>query len=117
MAIASGSANGSAAAATVTPESSASQPRTATTHIAAIVGRSSGSRAQSPGSHQAPNHRGRSSSRPSAMTTSGTSGLYWVMVREPTFELILRCRTPPAPPCSTSPTNALMWECPVIGTK
>ena len=37
MAMASGSANGSAAAATVTPESSASQPSTATTHNAAIV--------------------------------------------------------------------------------
>ena len=43
--MASGSANGSAAAGTMTPESSANQPSTGISHSTAKMGRSSGSAA------------------------------------------------------------------------
>ena len=71
----SGSASGSAAAGTRTPESSASQPITGISQSTARTGRISGSAACASGTVSRPNHAGRHSMSPVTATTTGTSGL------------------------------------------
>ncbi len=111
------SARGIAEAATVTPESSATQPSTATSQIAVSAGRSSGRASNAAASDRSRNLAGQASISAATMTTAGTIGLYTVVVREPMLALTLRCTMPPEPPCSTCPTNAPMSDGPVAGTK
>jgi hypothetical protein len=115
----SGSASGSAAAGTTTPESSASQPITGISHAAARTGRISGSAACASGTVFSPNHEGRHSMSPVTTTTTGTSGLYAPGASEPMLAWIFRSSTAPAPPrlCSTSPANAPRSDRPVTGKK
>ncbi len=115
--MASGSASGSTAAGTTTPESSANQPSTGISHSTAKVGRSSGSAAKASGMVFSPNQAGRHSISPVTTTAIGTSGLNMPTESEPRLVPILRSSTLPACPCSASPANAPMSDLPVTAVK
>ena len=91
----SGSANGSAAAGTITPESSANQPSTGSSQSTPSTGRISGSAAYARGAVFSPNHAGRHSISPVSTTTMGLSGLNALTESEPMLELIFLSSRPP----------------------
>ncbi len=113
----SGSANGSTAAGTITPESSASQPSTGISQSTPMTGRSKGSAAYASGAVFSPNHAGRHSISPVSSTAMGLSGLNALTESEPMLELIFRSSRPPELPCSELPANEPMSDFPVTGTK
>ena len=113
----SGSASGSAAAGTMTPESSAAQPSTGISHSTPSTGRSSGSAACARGMVVTRNQAGRHSISPVTSTTIGTSGLNMLTESEPRLACIFRSSRLPPWPCSPSPANAPMSDLPVIAVK
>src|SRR5689334_3672234 len=117
MAMPSGSANGSTAAGTITPESSASQPSTGISHSTQSSGCTSGTASYASGSVRSRNHDGRHSISPDTTTTSGISGLNALTDSDPRLELILRSSRPPEFPCRVLPANAPMSDLPVAGTR
>ena len=112
----SGSANGSTAAATITPESSASQPSTGISHSTPSTGRSSGSAGKAAARCQ-PEPGGPPEHQPVTMATIGISGLNALTESEPRLEMIFRSSRPPERPCRVLPANTPMSEWPVAGTR
>ena len=108
-------------AATITPESSASQPSTGISHSTPSTGRSSGpiggSAWYASGALCSRNQAGRQSISPVTMATIGTSGLNALTDSEPRLELIFRSSRPPERPCRVLPANTPMSEWPVAGTR
>src|SRR6266480_3710027 len=113
IAAASGSRNGSAAAGTVTPESSDNQPSTPISQIADKAGWSNGTAWYAPANGRARSMAGRATSTPATITTTGITSTNGFAVSDPRFAAILRRRVGPAPPCSTCPAKWPMSEWPV----
>ncbi len=117
MAIISGTTNGSAAAGTITPESSANHPITRTSQQSQESRRSKGKSVNAALRVRSRNAAGRHSATPAATAMSGTSQPRTLSVKDPTLALTFRSSRSPARPCNRFPANAPMSDTPAAGSR